>query len=107
LENAIKLDGTQAKFYLELGRLLGRNPRHRQAAEEHLIRANEIDPALVEGYYALGDLYARTDRNDDAARMFREVLRWEPDHVGATQGLEDLGESPSGDGRGLRGLFRG
>jgi len=106
LENAIKLDGSQAKFYLELGRLLGSNPRHRQAAEKNLIRANEIDPALAEGYYALGDLYARTDRNDAAARLFREVLRWEPAHIGAAEKLEELGESASGEG-GLRGLFRG
>jgi len=106
LENAVKLDDTQAKFYFELGRLQARNPRLRQAAEENLVRANEIDPALAEAYYALGDLYARTDREDGAARLFREVLRWEPGHIGATEKLEELGESPSGDGGGLRGLFR-
>ena len=107
LENAIALDDTQAKFYLELGRLQARNPRHRESAEKNLIHANEIDPALAEAYYSLGDMYARTSREEDAARLFREVLRWEPGHIGAAEKLEELGQSPSGDGGGLRGLFRG
>ena len=107
LENAIALDDTQAKFYLELGRLEARNPRLRQSAEKNLIRANEIDPALAEAYFSLGDLYSRTDREEDATRLFREVLRWEPGHIGAAEKLEELGESPSTDGGGLRGLFRG
>jgi curved DNA-binding protein CbpA len=107
LENAIQLDGTQATYYLELGRLQSQNPRHRDLAEKNLIRANEIDPALYEGYYALGSLYARTQRKKEAARLFREVLRWEPGHVAATEQLAELGDLSDAEGGGRRGLFRG
>jgi tetratricopeptide (TPR) repeat protein len=93
LENAIQLDGRQAAYHLELGRLLSGNPRLRQRAEQHLGQATQLDPTLVDGYLALGELYRRMDRLADAARMFREVLRWEPGHLEAGRQLQELGES--------------
>jgi curved DNA-binding protein CbpA len=107
LENAIELDDGQAIYYLELGRLQARNPRYRQEAERNLLRCNELDPTKVDGYLVLGQLYARTKREEEAARLFREVLRWEPGHVEAAEKLEELGQKSSSEGGGLRGLFRG
>lgn len=92
LENAITLDGQQATYHLELGCLLSRNPRMRRKAEEHLVLTNRIDPALVDGYVALGQLYLKTRRNDDAIRMFEEVLRWEAGHLEASAQLKALGK---------------
>lgn len=91
LENAVQLEPRNASYRLELGRLLLRNPRLRQRAEEHLVEANRIDPSLVDGYLALGDLYAKSQRGNEAIAMFREVLRWEPGHVEATERLRGLG----------------
>jgi curved DNA-binding protein CbpA len=93
LENAIQLDDRNAVYRLELGRLLARNPRMRNEAEAHLIEANRIDPALSAGYLELGLLYAKSQRPDDAARLFREVLRWEPGHQQALAQLAELGVS--------------
>lgn len=106
LENAIQLNAGEASYHLELGRLLARNPRRRKDAEDHLIEANQLDPALSDGYLALGELYLKLDRLDDAARLFREVLRWEPGHLEATAQLKALGESVDEGGL-LRGLFKG
>jgi len=91
LENAIKLDALNAEYRLEFGLLLARNPRLRAKAEAQLIEANRIDPSLVDGYLALGELYAKTKRRDDAIRLFREALRWEPGHLEATDRLRELG----------------
>jgi tetratricopeptide (TPR) repeat protein len=91
LENAIKLDGGNAAYRVELGQLLARNPRLRPQAEEQLLEANRIDPSLVDGYLALGDLYLKTNRRDEAIHLFREVLRWEPGHAAATERLQELG----------------
>jgi curved DNA-binding protein CbpA len=96
LENAIQLDGGRAEYRLELGLLLARNPRFRQQAEIHLIEANRLDPTLVEGYLALGNLYLKQQRGADAGRLFREVLRWEPGHLEARARLKELGERLSG-----------
>ena len=41
------------------------------------------------------------------ARLFREVLRWEPDNVAAKQHIKEIGDTSAGDEGGLlRGLFR-
>jgi tetratricopeptide (TPR) repeat protein len=100
LANAIQLDDSHAAYHLDLGRLLSGNPRRRSEAEELLIRVNELDPADVEGYLALGELYVKQGRDDDAKRMFREVLSWEPGHLEATALLKE-------HGGGKRGLFGG
>jgi tetratricopeptide (TPR) repeat protein len=91
LENAVKLDGRNAAYRLELGQLLARNPRLRRQAEQQLIEVNRIDPALADGYMALGDLYMKGRRSKDAIRLFQEVLRWEPGHIEATERLKQLG----------------
>jgi curved DNA-binding protein CbpA len=101
LSNAIQLDEGQADYHLELGRLLAGNPRRREEAERLLIRTNEIDPSRVDGYLALGDLYVKLGRREEAMRLFREVLSWEPGHIQANARLEELGAGER------RGLFRG
>jgi len=94
LENAVQLDGRNATYRLELGQLCARNPRLRAKAEAHLIEVNRIDPSVAGGYLALGDLYLKSSRKEDAVRLFREVLRWEPGHVEATERLSSLGVKP-------------
>jgi tetratricopeptide (TPR) repeat protein len=91
LENAVQQDAPNASYRVELGKLMARNPRMRQEAEEHLIQANRLDPSLVDGYLALGDLYLKQADPQNATRMFHEVLRWEPGHVEASARLKQLG----------------
>lgn len=108
LENAVKLDASQAEYHLELGVVLTRNPRRRAEAERELIRAAELEPAATAAYLALGQLYQRAGRNPDAARMYREVLRWDPEHALASALISEVGDAPdSGEGGVLRSLFGG
>jgi len=76
LKNAIKLDVREPTYHIEIGRLMSRNPRMRGEAEERLREAARLDPAMVDSYMALGELYEKMDRNGEAAGQFREVLRW-------------------------------
>ena len=106
LENAIRQDDAQAEYHLELGELLSGNPRRRADAEEHLLRAAELDPSLARTYLALGHLYRKAARDADAARLFREVLRWDPGNTEAAaelSKLRDVGDASEGL---LRRLFR-
>ena len=106
LENAVQLEPANATYHVELGRVLALNPRMRDEAEKRLLHAVNVDPARIEGYIVLGDLYERADRRAEAVEMFREVLKWEPGHLAASERLAALvGDEPSGKGR--RGIFGG
>ena len=91
LENAVQLDNTKFEYQLELGRVLIRNPRRRQDAEQYLKHATTLDPTSVRGFMALGQLYGKMGRKDEAARAFGEVLRWEPNNAEAKRELKNLG----------------
>jgi len=91
LENAVKLDEGAAPYRLALGKLLGKNPRMREDAERHLIEANRLDPSLIEGYLALGELYTRWQRVEYAIQAYNEALSWEPDNAAATEAIKALG----------------
>jgi tetratricopeptide (TPR) repeat protein len=90
LENAIDLDEANATYHLELGRVLLLNPRRRSDCEDHLSKAIELDPTSTDASLALGDLFAKTDRKDQARRMYNEVLRWNPDNDEAKQRIKKL-----------------
>jgi len=103
LENALSLDESNPLYHIELGRVLIGNPRRRGDAEAHLLAALELDPTSVAALLALGELYRKLDRTDDAIRRYREALHWDPTNADATAALEELG------GKGAkrrRGFFR-
>ena len=77
-ENAIELDSSRAIYHLELGRILILNPRRRKEAEELLNTTVSMNPALVDSYLALGELYEKTERPEQAVSSYEEALRWEP-----------------------------
>lgn len=89
LENAIRLDDSKAIYHLELGRVLIRNPRRREDAEQHLRRAAVLDPTSAPTFVAQGQLFLRLGRREDAVRAFHEALRWEPGNVEAKKGLDE------------------
>ena len=109
LENAVRMEPSVAEYRLELGLLLVRSPRRREDAERHLIAAAEINPSMARAYSGLGQLYQRAGRKADAARMFREVLRWEPTHAQASALLASLGVTgeEAKPGGPLRAILKG
>jgi curved DNA-binding protein CbpA len=94
-DNAVSLDDGVAEYHLELGRLLARSAKRWGDAEHHLITAAHLNPSLAAAYLGLGDLYRRDGRAADAARMLREVLRWEPGNAQASTLLASLGVTPA------------
>ena len=90
-ENAISLDPGQADYHVELGLTLSLNPRHKEAAERHLLQAIDLAPTAVAAYVALGQMYLRAGRAGRAGRMAREAMRWEPGHVEASELLAAAG----------------
>jgi curved DNA-binding protein CbpA len=106
LENAIELDGSQADYHRELGELLTLNPRRRDDAEQHLHKAIELNPAAAANYFSLGQLYRKSGRDEEAAKMFREVLSWDPGHAGAQSQLVELGQGEASEKGRFGRLFK-
>jgi tetratricopeptide (TPR) repeat protein len=107
LENAVQLDPAQAEYHLELGLILSRNPRHREAAERCLLQAIELSPTLAAAYVALGQMYAKAGRPGRAVRMAREALRWEPGHLEASEILTAAGNVSADEREDLRSAIFG
>lgn len=106
-ENAVKLAPDQVEYRLEMGLLLTHNPRMRGECERNLLRVVELQPTATRAYLALGGLYQRARRAEHAARCYREVLRWEPQHQEAVKRLRALREDPgkAAEGGALKPLF--
>jgi len=101
-ENAVELDSSKATYHLELGRILILNPRRRPEAEESLNTTIAMNPALVDAYLALGELYEKTARAEQAVASYQEALRWDPTNDVAQARITEMKSS----GR-RKGLFRG
>jgi curved DNA-binding protein CbpA len=101
-ENAIELDPSKAVYHLELGRILILNPRRRPESEELLKTTIAMNPSLVDAYLALGELYEKIDRAEQAVKNYEEALRWEPTNDVAQARIAELKSS----GR-RKGLFKG
>ena len=56
-----------------------------------MLKAIELEPANGAGYCALGQLYVRMSRPDDARKQFKEALNWNPNDADAQLALQELG----------------
>jgi tetratricopeptide (TPR) repeat protein len=108
LENAVQIDPSHAEYHLELGLLLAKNPRHREAGEVRLLQAIELAPTSIVAYVALAQMYLKAGRPGRAIRMAREALRWEPGHLEASEILIEAGDAPTDERDDLkRAIFGG
>lgn len=98
LNRCIQLNPDDARFYLELGKLQMDNPMWTKKAEENLLKSLEMDANSLEGYEALGRLYAKTGRQESAAKYFTGALTLNPESEVAIEGMKELkkGDKKSG-----------
>ena len=61
-----------------------------------------MNPALVGAYLALGELYEKSEREEEAASSYEEALRWEPTNDVAQARMTAI-KSPAR----RKGLFKG
>jgi tetratricopeptide (TPR) repeat protein len=115
LREAVKMDGSQPHYHYflamalivisqarhdkhhdgchvtcKLGRVLVSNPRLRREAEQHLLRAAELDPTSAQVRMRLGLLYKDAELPRRAEHYFREVLSLDPDNRAAQRELETV-----------------
>jgi Flp pilus assembly protein TadD len=80
LREAIKLDASKPQYHFHLGIALMRNPRTRREADEHLVKALELDPYNSQIRLKLAMLYKEVGLTKKAEHYFRETLSMDPDN---------------------------
>jgi tetratricopeptide (TPR) repeat protein len=87
LEEAVRLDTTKAKYFLLLGMVESKLPDLLRQSEHHLLQASEIEPWNTDILLALGLLYKQVGMPVKAAKQFRKILGYDPDHKVARREL--------------------
>ena len=105
---SVRLEPGNARYRYWLGMALTRNPKWRREAEEHFLKAIEIDQFKAEYYAGLGLLYKEVGMIKRAHGQFNKALQLEPENRMA---LEGLGSLPDTDKKKsglatLKNLFR-
>jgi Flp pilus assembly protein TadD len=72
----------------KLGKVLVSNPRLRREAEQHLLRAAELDPTSAQIRLRLGYLYKDAELPKRAEYYFREALMLDPTNQTAQRELD-------------------
>ena len=103
LEEVIRLNKTKGAYFLLLALTEMKIPSFRRKAEEHFLKAIELEPWNPECYVGLGLLYRQEGMNLKATKQFQKALEYDEEHEGALRELETLtgGRKKTG----LKGLF--
>jgi curved DNA-binding protein CbpA len=103
LEEAIRLSRTKGAYFLLLALTEMKIPAFLRRAEEHFLKAIELEPWNPESYVGLGLLYKQEGLNLKATKQFQKALEYDGDHEAALRELESLTADQKKTG--LKGLF--
>ncbi|MDH7511428.1 MAG: DnaJ domain-containing protein [Clostridiales bacterium] len=103
LEEALSLKRDKADYFLLLAMTEAKIPSYHRKAEEHFLKARELEPWNPEAYVGLGLLYKKEGLLAKATKSFQKALELDHDHDLARRELEALGKGAKK--RGLKGLF--
>jgi tetratricopeptide (TPR) repeat protein len=96
LREAVKIDPSKAAYHYHLGSVLIRSPRTRHEAEEHLLKAAELEPYNAQIRLKLGLMYKEAGLAKKAQIYFREALQIDPDNKGAKREIAQAGGKGKG-----------
>jgi tetratricopeptide (TPR) repeat protein len=98
LEEAVRLNKNKGSYFLLLAMTEIKIPDFRKKAEEHFLKAQELEPWNAEAYAGLGILYRQEGMINKAIRQFQKALEFDADHATARRELEALtgGEKKGG-----------
>ena len=80
LKGSVWLRPDKALYRHHLGVAESHLPRRRKSAEEHLLKAVELDPFLMDSRLELARLYLEAGLSRKAEAQIGEVLRWDPEN---------------------------
>lgn len=103
LEEAISLKRDKADYFLLLAMTEAKIPSFHKKAEEHFLKARELEPWNSEAHVGLGLLYKTEGLLTKATKSFQKALELDADHDVARRELAALGKGAKKGG--LKGLF--
>jgi len=103
LEEVVRLNRTKGTYFLLLGLTETKIPAFHKRAEEHLLKAIELEPWNPECYVGLGILYKQEGMNLKATKQFQKALEYDAEHETALRELAALGGGKKKTG--LKGLL--
>ncbi|HCS47059.1 MAG TPA: hypothetical protein DIW61_01870 [Candidatus Aminicenantes bacterium] len=103
LDEVVRLNRTKGGYFLLLAITETKIPAFRRKAEEHFMKAIELEPWNPECYVGLGVLYRLEGMTLKATKQFQKALEYDADHEAALKELDALtgGKKKTG----LKGLF--
>jgi tetratricopeptide (TPR) repeat protein len=103
LEEALSLKRDKADYFLLLAMTEAKIPTFHKKAEEHFLKARELEPWNPEAYVGLGMLYKTEGLLTKATKSFQKALDIDADHDLARRELGALGKGAKK--RGLKSLL--
>jgi len=92
LNGCVFLHPAKAIYRHYLGIAQSEIPRLRKSAEQHLLKAIELDNTSVASRLELAKLYIKVALRRKAEQLLQDILRWDPDHKEAGKLIAGLGK---------------
>lgn len=86
-----------ARYQHHLGVALSETPKYLKQAEEHLLKAIELDHMAVDSHIALGKIYLKANLHRRAEQQFTEALQWDSNNREAQRLLDSMSKQRPGD----------
>jgi curved DNA-binding protein CbpA len=99
LQNAVEMEPNHASYRRILADVLVQNPRVRREAEEHYLKAIELEPAHGGNYLRLSELYEKIGEEAKAIQSLQECLKWDSGNARASTALQRLRTRPGAAAR--------
>jgi len=90
IRKAITLRPLDPTYQLKLAEIQAMSPEYRDDAFDSYIKALELDPGNQELRILIATFMKNRNRKQDAANMYHEVLRWNPEHSVVKKHLLEL-----------------
>jgi curved DNA-binding protein CbpA len=102
---SVRLEPANSRYRYWLAMSLSKNAKWRREAEEHFLKAIELEQFAAEYYVGLGMLYKEAGMEKRAENQFKQALQVSPDNRTAREALGALLAVSDKRGRGL-GAFK-
>jgi len=90
LKECVWLRPDVARYHHYLGVAQSGVPKLRKDAEQHLLKALELDTTSLDSHLELGKLYLKVELPKRAAIQFQQALRWDPSNAEALKLLSSI-----------------